>query len=261
MEHRGSGARLALGEQHPAPCELGGGVQHRDVEGVGDLLQLLDALLGHEQVAGRDRDLCRGGEDPGTRDAARPAVGHASADDSGGLVDPALRETQKRGAEAGTAPELLGAGECLLRAVEVTQATADVTHFGETERHVGQVAVEQLLARTGCFRLRVDEIAPQVHHAGAVHTADPREDGERVLLRPLRGHLGPFRSAPEIADLLARADEAAVHLARGVRAEAAFDRGQHRLVDRRESAGRVAGVDQDAPDRLLRLGFLVAGAE
>lgn len=73
----------------------------------------------------------------------------------------------------------------------------------------------------------------------------------------MQGRVGPLGGAVEVAYLLARADEAAVHLARRVRTEAALDGEEHRLVQVAQPLGQVAFVDEDAADGLERLGLEV----
>ena len=88
-----------------------------------------------------------------------------------------------------------------------------------------------------------------------MHTTQAGEHGERVPLRPASGRLAPFGGPAEIAERFAGADEAAVHLARRVRPQPAFDREQHRLVERGQALGRVARVDEHPAEGLQRLGF------
>ncbi len=82
-----------------------------------------------------------------------------------------------------------------------------------------------------------------------------------MALGPSRGRLGPLSRTSVVADLLARADEAAVHLARRVGAEASLDREQHRFVELLEAVARVAAIDEDASERLLGFGLEVGAAQ
>jgi hypothetical protein len=85
--------------------------------------------------------------------------------------------------------------------------------------------------------------------------------GERVLLGPTRGRLGPLRGAAQVAQLLARADQAAVDFAGRVRPEPVLDREQHRLVEVGDPGARPPAVDEDPAERLQRLRLEIGGAE
>ena len=71
--------------------------------------------------------------------------------------------------------------------------------------------------------------------------------------RPPCRRLGPLGGSAQVADVLAGADQAAVHLARRVRAEPALDGEEHGLVEVREPCLDLARVDEHAADRLQRL--------
>ena len=108
--------------------------------------------------------------------------------------------------------------------------------------------------------LGLGEVAALLEDHRAVHAADAGEDRERMPLGPPQRRLGPLGGALEVADVLTRADEAAVHLAGGVRAEPALDREQHRLVEVAHALGHLPGRDQDAALGLQRLGLEVGRA-
>ena len=94
-----------------------------------------------------------------------------------------------------------------------------------------------------------------------MNAAEAGEDRERVLLRPLHRRLGPLGRAVEVAELLARADEAAIHLAGRVRPEPAFDTEQHRFVEMRHPLSDIALVDEHPALRLQSLGFEVGRSQ
>ena len=78
---------------------------------------------------------------------------------------------------------------------------------------------------------------------------------------PPRRRLGPLGGAPVVADLLARADQAAVHLACRVRPEPPLDGQEHRFVELLETVARVAPIDEHASERLLGLGLEIGIAQ
>ena len=82
--------------------------------------------------------------------------------------------------------------------------------------------------------------------------ADPREDRAGVLLGPGRRGVGPLGGPGEVAQILAGADEAAVHLAGRVGAEPTFEREQHGVVEAREPRLGLAVVDEQPSQGLQR---------
>ena len=225
--------------------------------GLGDLVELVERLAGGVEVAGGDRDVDEHREQRRPGQPVRPRVLQAAADDRHRGVDAALRQAQQGEPAARSAAQLLGSGERLLGPVELAQPAADVADLGVGRRAVDQVAADQLLAGPRRLPLRLGQRPPPLEHDGPVHPADAREDGERVLLRPAHRGLGPLGGPVEVAELLAGADEAAVHLAGRVRAEPALDGEQHRLVEVAHALGDVALVDQHAALGLEGLGLEV----
>ena len=191
----------------------------------------------------------------------RPRVLQAAADDRHRGVDAALCEAQQGEPAARSAAQLLGSGERLVGLVELAQTAPDVADLGVGRRAVDQVAPDQLLARPRCLALGLRQRSPPLEHDGPMDPADAREDGERVLLRPTHRGLGPLGGPVEVTELLAGADEAAVHLAGRVRAEATLDREEHRLVQVAHALRDLALVDQHAALGLEGFGFEVGGPQ
>jgi hypothetical protein len=94
-----------------------------------------------------------------------------------------------------------------------------------------------------------------------VHAANAGEYGVRMTLGPSSCRVAPFRRPLQVAELFARTDQAAIHLARRERAEATFHRAEHRLVQTRESFVCLALIDQNAAERLQRLRFKIVRAQ
>src|SRR5207247_1409026 len=139
------------------------------------------------------------------------------------------------------------------RFVELTEPPSDVTDLRVRGRAVQHVAVRELFARARRFTLRLFQLAAPLEHDRAVYAAYAREDRERMLVGPAHRRLGPLRRAVVVADLFARTDEAAVHLAGRVRPEPALDREQHRVVEVAHPYRDVALVDQRPPLPLQRV--------
>src|SRR5439155_9580323 len=176
-------------------------------------------------------------------------------------LNAALREPQERGAGAGPARELLGSGKGFLGALEVAETAPDVTHLGERRGGVWQMAADQFGTRLVQLALGVDQGALPIEHDRVVDPADARKDRKRMLLCPPSRGVSPLGRPTQIADVLARADQAAVHLAGRVRAQATFDGQEHGLVEMRESEPNPAGVDEHPADGLERFGLEVGRAE
>ena len=88
----------------------------------------------------------------------------------------------------------------------------------------------------------------RAHARWTRHT--PGKTRERMALGPPGRRVGPLGRPPEVAELLARADQAAVHLAGRVRTEPALDGGEHGLVEvARAPRCGSALVDQHASER------------
>ncbi len=216
--------------------------------------------MGGIEVVGRDGDVDVDRQQRRTSETVR-RIPQARADDRHRGPDATLRQTQQRELGARSAAELLGALERLLGPVELAEAAPDVADLGVGGRAVADVAADQLVARLQRLAFGLGEIAAPLEHHGAVHAADPGEDREGMLLRPAQRRLGPLGGAVEVADLLARADQAAVHLAGRVRPEAALDREEHRLVEMAHPLRDLALVDQDPAVGLQRLGLEVGRPE
>ena len=178
-----------------------------------------------------------------------PGVAKATGDDGQGDLGASLGQAQQRKPPAGLAAEALGLGERLFSPVELTEATPDVADFGVGRRAVAQVPVVQFFAGPFGFADGLGQGAAPLQYAGPVDPADAREDRKRMLLRPCDGRLGPLGRPVEVAELLAGADQAAVHLARGVGQEAVFDGEEHRLVEVAEALRDLTPIDQDPAHR------------
>src|SRR5262245_42022604 len=92
---------------------------------------------------------------------------------------------------------------------------------------------------------------------------DSAQTGERahgVLFCPPAPDLDPLGSTWEIAELFARTDEAAIHLARHEGSASPFDAQQHRLVEQREAVVGAAVRDVESGDALEALGLDIAVA-
>ena len=216
---------------------------------VGDPLEFRHGVAGPVEVAGGDGDVDEHRQQarPGQRG---PGVAEAAGDGRQRAVGAALGQEQEGPPAARLTVQLLGPGEGLLGPVELAEPAADVPDLGVGRGAVGHMAPEQLLAGPGGLPFRLGQGTAPFQHDGPVDAADAGKDGERVLLRPLHGRLGPLVSPVEVAELLAGADEAAVDLARGVRAEATLHGEEHRLVEVAETVGHLAPVDHDPAHRL-----------
>ena len=230
-ERRAGGSRVVACQLHPTPSEPRHGVQHRRVERLGDRLELADARLGALEVTGGHRDLHGDGEQPRPSETVRRRLGHAAGEDAGGGLDATLRQPEERGAGAGPTGQLLGPGKGLLGPLEVAEPAPDVADLGERGGRVRHVAAQQLRAGPARLPLGLGQGTSPLEHDRPMDPTDAGEDGEGVLLRPLPRRLGPLGGSAQIAQVLAGADQAAVHLAGRVRAQAALDGEQHGLVE------------------------------
>ena len=151
--------------------------------------------------------------------------------------------------------EGLGASELGLATVEVTDAAADLPDLVERRAGVDDVQVLELSAGAARLRLGAHPIAPQPEQLRTMHATQPRVEGRRLADRPVAPYLCPFRGALQVAELIARRDEAAVELAEDERPESSFGGEQHCLVEEREAVGGLAEADEDPSPTLERLGF------
>src|SRR5439155_15258153 len=127
---------------------------------------------------------------------------------------------EQRQTGLGLDPELGGPGEGILGALEIAQATANLADIAEPERGVEEVDARQLGARLTGFLLGLLPFPAQLEDLCSVDPAETGEGAERMGCRPHRADVRPLRGAPEIAQLLTGADQAAVHLPGGEGAEA-----------------------------------------
>ena len=159
-----------------------------------------------------------------------------------GRVDPALREAEQGepAARAGRrAPR--PCANASSAPCEVAEPAADVADLGVGGGAVRHVDAVELVARLARLALGV---GPARRAAAAARRGAPGRCPGKMAngwsLRPAQRGLGPLGGAAEVAELLAGADQAAVHLAGRVRPEAALDREEHRLVEVAQPVGRAA---------------------
>ena len=235
-------------------------MQHRGVEGRGDRLELCLPIGRGAEVARGDGDLDLDRQEPRPGEVCG-RLPRQPGDYRQGGFGPSLGEAEEGQLATRSPAQLLGASEGLFGPVELAQPPADVADLGERRAAVADVAADQLLAGLEGLALGLGQRPASLQDHGPVHAADPREDGERVLLGPGQGGGGPFGRSVEVPEVLTGADEAAVHLAGRVRPEAALDGEEHRLVEVAHALRHLALVDEDPPRGLQRLRLEVGGAE
>ena len=128
--------------------------------------------------------------------------------------------------------------------VEIAEPAPDLAELDETDGRMGSAHTHELLERAHHLLFGLGPLALTLQGPRPVHTTQSGEDGERVPFRPARGGVGPLEGASVIADFLACADEAAVHLASGGGTEATFDGEEPRFVEVLEPDAQLALVDQ-----------------
>ena len=155
---------------------------------------------------------------PGARARARPAVDPHSASAS---------------RNASSAPSRSPSRRRMLAELDVTGRRVARAHARELRARPARPLARRRSSRRGA--------------AAPTRGAPGTRRGRRASgwrFGPPRRRLGPLGGAAVVAELLARADQAAVHLAGRVRPEPPLDREEHRLVEVPEPVARVALVDR-----------------
>lgn len=150
----------------------------------------------------------------------------------------------------------------LLGAREVAAGPQDVAALGHRQTRGGRDLGVGVAARREFELLdRLGERAPDAHDLAAVHRALAGEHDQAGLRVDPRGErAGPLRRAAVVADLLARLDQRAVHLARGHRRHVAGRDPDHRLVEQRQAFGDAARVEQQPALRVEAVGHQIGVA-
>ena len=194
------------------------------------------------EVAGGDGDLDLG------RKAAEPEerlldLLERARDSRHGRVDLALGETEEREARLRIAAQLVRRAVRLLRAREVAAPTADLADLVVAAGRDLAVEVVELLARRQRLRLGRRPVAAEPQGLGSVDPAGAGKAADVELVAPAVRRLRPLGRAPEVAEVLARADRDAVDEPGRVRSQVAAHRRRGRLVEQSEPLVDLAGLD------------------
>ncbi len=243
-------------------CGRGLREEGRALEVGRDRGQLGHRLVRGVELAARDGDLHARGKQARSCESVPRLRIECLRDDRRGCGALPLRQPDEREPWLGTSRQCFGLTKRALRARQVSEAAAELSELDVARRRMHRTHLAELRTRARDLLLRARPVAPRLQRPRVMHAAHPREeDRVRMTFGPPRGRLGPLSRTSVVADLLARADEAAVHLARRIGAQPSLDREQHGFVELLEAVARAAAIDQDASERLLGLGLEVGAAQ
>ena len=117
----------------------------------GDAVKLDDGLGRVVELAGSNRDLYPGGQEPCPGEVAPGLLGEQAGDDGLCGVDPALGETDQGESCAVQAAQLVRLGEGFLCALEVAQPAPNLTDLDVAGGDVWDVEAVELGARSSRF--------------------------------------------------------------------------------------------------------------
>ena len=193
---------------------MGGRVERRsaplpDLVRVDDLLEFRGGSTGGLQVTGRNCDLDLRGKRAHPYER-RLDVLQEVRDPGDRAVDLPLGETEERQPGLRITAPLVRGRVRLLRAGEVSTAPADLADLVVPAGGDAAVEVAELLAGRHRLQLGRRPVTAQAHDLGAVQPAGARKSADIGLVAPPVRGFGPLGRAPEVADVLARADRHAV---------------------------------------------------
>ncbi len=222
-----------------------------------DLFELVTRPSCNFERAGRERDLDLRAEQLRPGEPVPTLLRQCLRDAGRRRVLTPLREPQQRKAGLGVHAELGRALESAFGHFEITEATANLADLVQRSSRIAHVDVLELVVSMTRLALRIRPRAAELEHLRPVDAAQTWERGEGMTGRPGHAHVGPLGSALEVAELFASRDQAAVHLAGDERAELAFGRREHGLVEEQEPFRRSPLDDQDASEGLQAVGVEV----